>query len=63
MESIPPNASWIGKFAARLLRLEPELTALEAVRIARQQLAMDASPDPVEAPENYFNESGSGGNG
>jgi hypothetical protein len=58
MESIPPNATWLARFAARLLKLKPELTAVQAVRIAEQQYEKCSDLDPAEAAERYFKESG-----
>jgi len=48
-----PKTTWLERFAARLLRLNPELSALDAVRIAQQQYAMAARLDPAEAAEIY----------
>jgi len=48
-----PWTTWLERFAARLLRLNPELSALDAVRIAQQQYAMAARLDPAEAAEIY----------
>ena len=44
-----PKPTWLERFAARLLRLNPELSALDAVQIAEQQYAMASRLDPAEA--------------
>jgi hypothetical protein len=49
----PPDTSWLERFAARLLRLKPELDAIEAVHIATQQYAKSVHLDPAEAAERY----------
>jgi len=46
-----PETTWLERFAARLLRLNPELSALDAVRIAQQQYATASRLDPTEAAE------------
>lgn len=48
-----PDTVWLERFAARLLRLMPELSAVEAVRIAVQQFDKSPHADPVEAAERY----------
>jgi hypothetical protein len=48
-----PDTSWLERFAARLLRLMPELDAVEAVRIATRQYARSAHIDPAEAADVY----------
>ena len=48
-----PQPTWLERFAARLLRLNPELSALDAVQIAEQQYAMASRLDPAEAAEIY----------
>jgi hypothetical protein len=60
MAALPPNATWLARFAARLLKLKPELTALQAVRIAEQQYDKASHLDPAEAAETYFKESSAG---
>jgi hypothetical protein len=57
MDSILPNATWLARFASRLLQLKPELSALEAVRIAERQHAKVAHLDPAKAAEIYAKES------
>ena len=52
-----PDTSWLERFAARLLRLMPELSAVEAVRIAVQQYVKAAHIDPAEAAERYASDS------
>ncbi len=49
-----PKPTWLERFAARLLRLNPELSALDAVQIAQQQYATVSRLDPVEAAEIYL---------
>ena len=48
-----PKPTWLERFAARLLRLNPELSALDAVLIAQQQYATVSRLDPAEAAEIY----------
>jgi len=48
-----PETTWLERFAARLLRLNPELSALDAVRIAQQQYEMPARLDPAQAADTY----------
>ena len=48
-----PKPTWLERFAARLLRLNPELSALDAVMIAQQQYATVSRLDPAEAAEIY----------
>ena len=48
-----PQPTWLERFAARLLRLNPELSALDAVQIAQQQYATASRLDPAEAAEIY----------
>jgi len=52
-----PDTTWLERFAARLLRLRPELTAVEAVRIARRQFAKASHLDPAAAAESYVEQS------
>ena len=47
------KTTWLERFAARLLRLNPELSALDAVQIAEQQYATTSRLDPAEAAEIY----------
>jgi hypothetical protein len=47
------KTTWLERFAARLLRLNPECSALDAVRIAEQQYATASRLDPAEAAEIY----------
>ena len=58
MDSIPPNATWLAKFAARLLQLKPGLNAIDAVRIAGQQYEKVPHLDPAVAAERYVKEAG-----
>ena len=51
--SIVPDPTWLTRFAARLLRLKPELSALEAVRIGEQQYEQVPHLDPAKAAEIY----------
>ena len=48
-----PKPTWLERFAARLLRLNPELSALDAVLIAQRQYATVSRLDPAEAAEIY----------
>jgi len=57
MDSIPPNATWLAKFAARLLQLKPKQSAIEAVRIAERQYEKAAHLDPAKVAEIYVKES------
>jgi len=41
-----PKPTWLERFAARLLRLNPELSALDAVQIAQQHYATVSCLDP-----------------
>jgi hypothetical protein len=58
MDSMPPNPTWLASFAARLLGLKPELSAIEAVRIAEQQYEQASHLDPALAAEMYVKQSG-----
>jgi hypothetical protein len=58
MDSIPPNATWLAKFAARLLQLRPGLNAIDAVKIAEQQYEKVRHLDPAVAAERYVKEAG-----
>jgi hypothetical protein len=44
---------WLERFAARLLRLRPELSALEAAQIASAQIKAAPHLDPELAAELY----------
>jgi len=48
-----PKPTWLERFAARLLRLNPEFSALDAVQLAQQQYATASRHDPAEAAEIY----------
>ena len=48
-----PKPTWLERFAAPLLRLNPELSALDAVQLAQQQYATASRHDPAEAAEIY----------
>ena len=48
-----PKPTWLERFAARLLRLNPKLNALDAVLIAQRQYATVSRLDPAEAAEIY----------
>ncbi len=54
----PPDFTWLERFAARLLRLMPELDAIEAVHIATQQYAKSAHLDPADAAQDYAADAG-----
>ncbi len=53
MDSIPPNASWLARFAARMLQLKPGMNAVDAVRIAERQYEKVPHLDPAVAAEHY----------
>ena len=59
MAAVPPDATWLARFAARLLQLKPGLYALHAVRIAEQQYGRAPHLDPAKAAEIYAEESAS----
>ena len=57
-QTTPTDFSWLGSFAARLLRLTPDLRAVDAVQVAKQRWARDSELDPAQAAEIYVRESG-----
>jgi len=48
-----PAASWISRFARRLLEVQPELRPLDAVRSASQAFADSAQMPPEEAASSW----------